>query len=233
MGDPKKPRSNVRGPGHPWNKERIDEEKPIMRDYGLKNKKEVWKASSLLNNYKENAKKLIGAKDEKSEISKQFLLKKLVSLGVLGDGAHLDDVLGLTMENILDRRLQSIVLKKGFARTVKQSRQFIVHEHVTVNGKKITSPSYLVPLALEESVGFLENSNLIDEEHPERMDLGKLKELEEKKASLKKASEEAALKDAENAKKAEAEAPKEKAEAEVSKKETTEEVKEEAKDGDK
>lgn len=198
MGDPRKPRSKVRGPGHPWNKIRIDEEKIIMRDYGLRNKKEVWKVSSLLTHYKENAKRLVGAKTEQSEIEKQFLLKKLVSLGVIGTGAQLDDVLGLTLRNILDRRLQSIVFKKGFSRTIKQARQFIVHDHVTINGKKITSPSYIVPLAIEESVGFLPNSNLANEEHPERMDVKILKELEDKKASEKKAAEESKAKAAES-----------------------------------
>mgnify|MGYP001773173473 CR=1 FL=1 len=77
---------------------------------------------------------------------------KLYKLGLLNEGATLDDVLGLTVKDILNRRLQTIVYKKGLANTPKQARQFIVHGHVKINGRKIIYPSYLVNRDEEDKI---------------------------------------------------------------------------------
>ena len=50
MGDPKKQRKKYETPLHPWQGERILAEKKIMEEYGLKNKKEIWKMNSMLRN---------------------------------------------------------------------------------------------------------------------------------------------------------------------------------------
>lgn len=62
------------------------------------------------------------------------------------------DVLDLKVENILDRRLSTIVASKGVANTTRQARQMVVHKKILVNGKVIDSPAYLVPIALEEGI---------------------------------------------------------------------------------
>jgi len=77
-------------------------------------------------------------------------------------------VLGLTINDVLDRRLETVVFKKGFARTCKQARQFILHGHVLVGGKKLTSPSHLVTVDEEARIEFMPTSSLADPEHPER-----------------------------------------------------------------
>jgi small subunit ribosomal protein S4 len=90
----------------------------------------------------------------------QTLLKKLVTLGVLGPDAGFEDVLLLTVEEILKRRLQTIVFEKGLAKTIYQARQFVVHGHIQVRGKKINAPSYIVKKAEEDMVSYVAKSPL-------------------------------------------------------------------------
>ncbi|MDP2749219.1 MAG: 30S ribosomal protein S4 [Nanoarchaeota archaeon] len=182
MGDPKKIRKSYSTPSHPWLKVRIDEENQIQREYGTKNKKEIWKMKSFLQNAKKQAKTIVTLKGEQAEKEKALLMGKLTRLGFLKEHAELDDVLGLTLKSIMDRRLQTILKKKGLARTLKQARQFIVHNHVKIGNQKITAPSYLVSVEEEQSISFDDNSPFATEDHPERSvvvneDARKLKEL--------------------------------------------------------
>jgi len=133
-----------------WDKERIEKEKELIKTYGLRRKREIWKAEAILRKYRRMARELIAKKDKEKE---KVLIEKLVRMGILSStNATLDDVLGLTVENILERRLQTIVYRKGFANTPKQARQFIVHGHVFVNGRKNIFPSYLVPVEEEDKI---------------------------------------------------------------------------------
>lgn len=168
MGDPRKRRKQYKTPGHPWQKARIDEEKVLTREYGFANKKEIWKVNTLLLSFKARAKKLLSATGDSANKDREELMGRLARLGILEESATVDDILGLSFRDIADRRLQSLVMRKGLARTVKQARQFIVHRHILVGDKKLSSPSYLVLKSEEESIAFVENSNLANEEHPER-----------------------------------------------------------------
>ena len=96
-------------------------------------------------------------------------MQKIRSLGLIGENATIDDVLGLEVRSILDRRLQTIVYKKGLARSIKQARQFITHGHIMVNGKVITSPGYLVKIDEEQFIEFKPTSPLARIDHPERI----------------------------------------------------------------
>ncbi len=168
MGDPRKIRGKYQGPRHPWNKERIEEEKKLLREYGLTNKKELWKAQSKLTNFKDMTKKLIAQTSEQSEKELGELFTRLKKIGLLSVDGAADDVLGLGTSQILDRRLQTVVFKKGLARSVKQARQFITHGHIVIGGKKVTVPGYIVPVSEEHDIGFLQGSSLFSEDHPER-----------------------------------------------------------------
>ena len=137
MGDPRKLRKKYSGPSHPWNKERIDDEKILQKEFGFKNKKELWKSSTLLTTFGKQAKKLTILKSEQANIEKKQLLDRLHNMGLLNKGAQLEDVLTITLRNVLERRLQALVLKQGLARSINQARQFITHNHVTVDGKVI------------------------------------------------------------------------------------------------
>ncbi len=149
MGDPRKHRRKYETPLRPWDKKRIEEEVEIMKKYGLRRKNEIYKAESILRKFRRNARELAARKNEKLE---KELIGRLHRLGLVDKDATLDDVLSLTLEDILNRRLQTLVFKKGLAKTPKQARQFIVHGHVKVNKVKIKWPSFLVPKDLEDTI---------------------------------------------------------------------------------
>ena len=152
MGDPKKQRRTYSKPRHLWRIERIERERAITGKYGLKNRRELWKMESLLRNFRRRARKLLALGTTQAEIEKKQLIDRLSTLNILKKDAGIDDVLALKIEDILERRLQTIVLKRGLANKAKQARQFIVHGHIAVGGNKVTSPSYLVKTDEEKSI---------------------------------------------------------------------------------
>ena len=168
MGSPNQPKKKYSRPFKPWDRKRLDSEKPVMNEFGLKNKRELWRTASLLRKFTAQAKRLIALRGGQAETEKKQLIDKLSSLGVIGKNASLDEVLGLTVKDFLSRRLQTIVFKKNFSRSIRQSRQFISHRHVKVGDKVITSPSYIVPSSIEGQVVFVEGSTLSKPDHPER-----------------------------------------------------------------
>lgn len=169
MGDPKKKRKKFSKPPRLWQKERIEGEKALVKEYGFKNKQEIWKMSSILRNFSNQAKVLISLKTPQAEKEKKQLLHKLQNLGLIKKTAQMEDVLGITLRDVLERRLQTLVLKKGMANSIKQARQFITHEHIAVGEKKITVPSYLVSVKEEGVLSFATDSGLADSQHPERV----------------------------------------------------------------
>lgn len=145
MGDPKKSRRKWQGPRHPWRKESLVSELALLGKYGLRNKRELWTAETKLKSFRERASEILAIEDPViRETEEKKLVQRLASLGLLSEEAILDNVLSLNVENILDRRLQSVLLKLGFATTPYQSRQLIVHGHVLLEGRRVTSPGYLV-----------------------------------------------------------------------------------------
>ena len=167
MGHPKKLKKRYSSPSHPWQKSRIDEEKELTKNYGFKNKKEIWKMNSLLAKFKSQAKQLSADTSEQAKKETQQLFQKLKSLGLLEEESY-DAVLEITLEQLVQRRLQSLLVARRLARSPRQARQFISHGHVLVNGKVITSPSHLIRVEEENTVGFKETSSLSKDDHPER-----------------------------------------------------------------
>lgn len=176
MGDPKRQRKKYSGPLHPWVKERIEEERETKRQYGVRRKNEIWKMDSFLRNMLRRAKVIIGARTQQAEVEKAQLLHKAHSLGFIQKGARIEDILNIKLKDVMDRRLQTILVKKNMARTVGQARQFIVHGHVNVGDKRITSPSYLVKMEEEASVAFHQISALSSPDHAERSKKAEKKE---------------------------------------------------------
>ena len=158
MGDPRKPRKKWEGPGHPWKKERLEQELRLVGKYGLRNKKELWIATTMARKLRHRARALLALPEDARKEEEQTLLRKIVEQGFLPEGATLDDVLSLTAENILERRLQTIVYRKGLARSIYEARQLIVHGHIGIAGRRVTSPGYLVPREEEPLVELLPNS---------------------------------------------------------------------------
>ncbi len=183
MGDPKRIRKKFETPVHPWVGSRIATEKKLIYDYGLRNKTEVWRMDTILKRFKDRAKKLLAQSGNQAMVEQQQLLQRMARLGLTKQGASFDDILGLPIEAVMERRLQSILIKKHLARTPKQARQMITHRHVTVGGKVITSPGYLVTIEEEGQIGFTPRSKFVSEAHPER--------LSEEELARKRAKEEA------------------------------------------
>jgi len=156
-------------PSHPWQRARMEEETKVRNTYGVKTKREIWKMNSMRKNFAERAKFLIASRTAQSEIERNQIVQKLLRLGLIDQNSKFEDILGLGIESIMERRLQTLVWKKGLAKSPQQARQFIVHGHVVVAGKKISSPSYLVNKAEEAQIIFMPTSTLVDPEHPERV----------------------------------------------------------------
>ncbi|MFB6310843.1 MAG: 30S ribosomal protein S4 [Salinirussus sp.] len=158
-------------PNHPYQGERIAEESGLIGKYGLKNKEELWKAQSELRDIRREARKLLGRAQGDAEAAgaeAEEFLARLKRLGILGETDELDDVLSLSVTDLLERRLQTLVYRKGYANTTKQARQFISHGHIVVDGARVQRPSYTVAVDEEDTVGFDSASPLTDELHPER-----------------------------------------------------------------
>ena len=169
MGDPKFPSKHYNTPSHPWQKTRIEQERTLTHQYGLKSKKEIWKADTKVREMRRQARKLTAnANDEQAQKEKSLLLNKLSRLGMLEQGAALEDVLRMAPENILDRRLQTQVYLQGLASTVKQSRQLIIHGHISVEGAVNRVPGMIVTKTQEKNITYAPSSALNSDLHPVR-----------------------------------------------------------------
>jgi small subunit ribosomal protein S4 len=167
MGDPKNPKKKYVTPSHPWQSGRLEAEKLLVKEYGIKNKKEIWKMDTIRKRFAAQAKRLIADKSKQGEMEKEQLIDKLSRLGLIKKGAEIDDILSIQLKDVLERRLQTLVFKKQLARSIGQARQFIVHHHIIVNGTKVSSPSYLVPVDEEDVLAYSIDSSFMDPEHPE------------------------------------------------------------------
>jgi small subunit ribosomal protein S4 len=133
-------------PKKPFDKVRILEEAEIKKEFGLKNKKEIWKADARIKAIRDKAKKLIAA-DEKD---KKIFFDKLKQIGFKVDS--ISDVLSLDKKDYMKRRLQTILVAKKMAHTIKEARQLITHKKVLINGRSVNAPSFVVPLDLENKI---------------------------------------------------------------------------------
>lgn len=168
MGDPKLKRKTFRKPMHPWQKERIEREIELLKTFGLKNKRELWKVDSLLKKFMRQAKRLIALHGPQAEKEEKELLGRMRKFGYLSGEGKLEDVLSLDVKDFLERRLATLVQKRQLARTVRQARQFIVHNHIMVGGHTVSAPSYLVTVEEEGSICFAPRSELTKTDHPQR-----------------------------------------------------------------
>ncbi|BAB67168.1 MULTISPECIES: 30S ribosomal protein S4 [Sulfurisphaera] len=165
MGDPKKSRRKWEGPGHPWIRINLEKEQVLIGKYGLRNKRELWLAQTIIRKFRHQARSLLALPPAERSTREKQLIQKLYRMGIIEkDNATLDDILGLNEENYLERRLQTIVYKKGLARTIYQARQLIVHGHIAIGGRRVTSPGYIVMRGEEDLIDFYPTSPF--KQHP-------------------------------------------------------------------
>jgi len=170
MGDPRKLRNKYERPKKLWDSDRLAKEKGLKTEYGLRCMRELWRSTAELKKYRREARRLLSIPDEDRKDDAKKNLRKLARLGILKEGSVLDDVLSLEVRTVLERRLQTIVLRKGLARSMPQSRQLITHGFIAIHGRKVTRPGFVVSLDDEASLAYARPIDLSvpapDEEKP-------------------------------------------------------------------
>jgi small subunit ribosomal protein S4 len=150
MGDIRRKHNLYSRPKKMFEASRIENDNKIQKQYGLKSKTEIWKAAAKVAAFRTRAKKLISNNGQES---KEFF-NRLQNIGL--DVKVTSDVLALTTEAILERRLQTFVFKKGFAKTILEARQLITHKNVIVDGRVVNIPSFNVSKYLENKISLKE-----------------------------------------------------------------------------
>ena len=174
MGDPKYPRRVWRKPKRPLNYELKMEELKTLGTFGLRTKRELWKAHTELSRVRHQARSLLALRQEVREEKEPILMKSLARIGLVSSDATLDDVLNLNADDLLSRRFQTIVTKKFDFKSPYQARQAIIHGHVMIGDRKIDIPSYIVTIEEEGGVHFTPESKI-----PEMLEKSKSKEVTE------------------------------------------------------
>lgn len=145
----KKLKKQYETPNEGWDEERIQNEHNLIEEYGLKNKREVYKAQSQLRSIRREARKLNASEDEEQ---RSDLINKTQRLGLTKSDAQLEDILTLRVEDFLNRRLQTAVNRRGYSDTINEARQLVSHGHVYVDGQKVTVPGYLLTKTEEKNI---------------------------------------------------------------------------------
>ncbi len=169
MGDPRRQRRKHETPRFPWRTDVLQSELKLIGQYGLRNKRELWRHKTTLSRFRELARSLLGMPAEQRQRIEKQLLDRLNRLGILAETAVLDDVLDLAIEDLLERRLQTMVFSKGMAKSVYQARQLITHGHIAIDGKRVPSPSYIVLKDDEAKLAYAPTSSLSKSDHPVRL----------------------------------------------------------------
>ena len=166
MGAPKRNRKKFDKPKDIWNLARINADNALIKEYGLKNMSELWKVQSELSRIRGNVRLLLSGATGMGNVE-QALKTRLIKLGIIDKDTPIEKLLELSERSILDRRLESVVYKRGMARSMKQSRQLITHGFISINGRKLTVPGYLVNAEEESKIGYYKPIDIVPAKHEE------------------------------------------------------------------
>jgi small subunit ribosomal protein S4 len=144
MGDPRKQKKLFHRPRRIWTTDQLNAELYIMGSYGLRNKRELWKAQTEMARVRNQARALLALPTEVRSEKEKRLLNFLSRIGLVKEGATLDDILGLKVEDLLERRLQTIIMKRMGTKSASQARQIVSHGHVSIGNRKVNRPGYVV-----------------------------------------------------------------------------------------
>jgi small subunit ribosomal protein S4 len=169
MGDPRSQKKKYVSPKRPFDTDRFEQELQLVGTYGLRNKREIWMHRTELSNYRRQARQLLALPPSERAHSEKQLVDKLSRIGILSGDLTLDNVLNLTLENLLERRLQTIVFRKGLAASMHHARQLVTHGHIGLNNHRVTTPSRFITTAEEEYIIYTTKSALNDSSHPARI----------------------------------------------------------------
>ncbi len=173
MGHPRKRHKQYSTPKHPWQAERLAAESELVKTYGLRNKREVWTAESILRKYRRATRRLLAESAAGNftghiETEANQIIARLQRFDIMPADTELTDILTFEVKDILERRLQTQVYRQGLAHTMRQARQFITHGHIAIAGHKVTIPSYLISMEAAMQIDYYGSSPIAHESHPER-----------------------------------------------------------------
>ena len=150
-------------PRRPYEKERLDAELKLLGQFGLKNKREIWRVRLILSKTRATARNLLtkDEKDPKRIFEGQALMRRMIRYGILEeDKQRLDYLLNLKVENFLERRLQTLVYKRGLAKSIHHARVLIRQRHIRVGRQIVNVPSFMVRVESQAHIEFALNSPL-------------------------------------------------------------------------
>ena len=178
MAYPGKNTKSYQTPKRPWEKSRIESETRLVIEYGLRNKREVWKAQEHLRKYRKAARSLLALGSSSANVAlydtkKEELISHLQRSGILGADADIDAILSLKVQASLERRLQTLVYRKGLARSPKQARQLITHGHISIGGRRTSIPGYRVTRIEETEIAYFGKSPFVSDSHAEKVRIAK------------------------------------------------------------
>lgn len=171
MGDPKKKHKLYTTPKRPYDVASLEEELRLLGVYGLRNKRELWRKRTELSTFRRRAREMLSMDPVERAEGQRALIRKLHKLGLVSENADLEDVLTLNIQELMERRLQTVVYRRGLAKTLFQARQLITHGHISLGGKKVKAPNHHVSLEDEKSLNYAESSPLHSQEHPLRQEM--------------------------------------------------------------
>ena len=172
MGDPKTPRRIWKKPKRPLNYNLMMDELKTLGTFGLKTKRELWKARTNLSKLRHQARSLLALRQEIRKEKEPVLINSLSKIGLVDKNSTLDAVLNLQVIDLLSRRLQTIVQRKLYFKTPYHARQAIVHGHIMIGDRIVTIPSYVVKIDEEPKIHLIPESSFNQTLSKPESDLG-------------------------------------------------------------
>ena len=172
MGDPKTPRRIWKKPKRPLNYNLMMDELKTLGTFGLKTKRELWKARTNLSKLRHQARSLLALRQEVRKEKEPVLINSLSKIGLVDKNSTLDAVLNLQVTDLLSRRLQTIVQRKLYFKTPYHARQAIVHGHIMIGDRIVTIPSYVVKIDEEPKIHLIPESSFNQTLSKPESDLG-------------------------------------------------------------
>jgi len=126
-------------------------------EYGLRNKRELWRVQMALSKIRNAARTLLTLDDDdpRRMFEGDALLRRMHRYGLLADDQNdLNNVLTLKPQDFLERRLQTLVFKLGLAKSIHHARVLIKQRHIRVGKQLVNVPSFLVRVESQKHIDF-------------------------------------------------------------------------------